>query len=66
VAPAIIVIVLELCLDFEVSEDLEEQHPAELADPLGVAVHAGVLAHDVLDGLDGGRKGHGRSGQAGS
>jgi hypothetical protein len=33
-------------------EDLEEEHPAELADALGVAVDAGVLAHDVLDGLD--------------
>ena len=41
-----------------VVDDLEEEHPAQLADALGVAVHAGVLAHDVLDGLDQGADGH--------
>ena len=40
-------------------DDLEEEHPAQLADALGVAVDAGVLAHDVLDGLDEGADGHG-------
>jgi len=45
-----------------VVEDLEEKHPAELGDPLRVAVHAGVLAHDVLDGLDGGGNRHGATG----
>ena len=42
--------------DFEfllaVVEDFKEEHPAELFEALGVAVGAGVLAHDVLDGLD--------------
>ena len=37
-----------------VVDDLEEEHPAELGDALGVAVDADVLAHDVLDGFDGG------------
>ena len=35
-----------------VVEDLEEEHPAELFEALRVAVGAGVLAHDVLDGFD--------------
>jgi hypothetical protein len=37
--------------EFEVLvvDDLEEEHPAELGDALGVAVDAGVLPHDVLD-----------------
>ena len=35
-----------------VVDDLEKKHPAELGDALGVAIDAGVLAHDVLDGLD--------------
>ena len=42
-----------------VVDDLEEEHPAQLADALRIAVHAGVLAHDVLDGLDEGADGHG-------
>jgi hypothetical protein len=33
-------------------DDFQEEHPAELADALGIAVDAGVLAHDVLDGFD--------------
>jgi hypothetical protein len=37
---------------FLVVEDFQEQQPGELGDALGVAVHAGVLAHDVLDGFD--------------
>src|SRR3546814_6879649 len=45
--------------------DLEEQHPAELADALRVAVDSGVLAHDVLDGLDRGREGQRGSGSGG-
>jgi hypothetical protein len=32
-------------------DDLEEEHPAELANALSVAVNAGVLAHNVLNGL---------------
>ena len=35
-----------------VVNDLEEEHPAELGDALGVAIDAGVLAHDVLDGFN--------------
>ena len=41
---------LELCI--LVVKDLEEEHPAELGDALRVSVDAGVLPHDVLDGLD--------------
>jgi len=33
--------------------DLQEEHPAELADALGIAIDAGILAHDILDGFDG-------------
>jgi hypothetical protein len=40
-------------------EDLQEEHPGQLADALGVAVDAVVLAHDVLDGFDGGAEIHG-------
>ena len=43
-------------------DDLEKEHPAKLPDALGVAVHAGVLAHDVLNGFDEGADGHGLSG----
>ena len=43
-------------------DDLEEEHPAKLADALGIAIDAGVLTHDVLDGLDDGADGHGSSG----
>jgi hypothetical protein len=46
-----VVVAQELQFLFAVVEDLEEEHPAELFEPLGVAVGAGVLAHDVLDGL---------------
>ena len=42
-----------------VVDDLEEEHPAELGDALGVAVDADVLAHDVLDGFDGVANRHG-------
>ena len=42
-----------------VVDDLEEEHPAELGDALGVAIDADVLAHDVLDGFDGVANGHG-------
>ena len=45
-----------------VVDDLEEEHPAELADALGIAIDAGVLAHDVLNGFDGGANGHGLCG----
>ena len=43
---------------WEVVEDFQEEHPDELREPLGVAIDAGVLAHDVLDGFDGGGDGH--------
>ena len=44
-----------------VVDDLEEEHPAELGDALGVAIDADVLAHDVLNGFDGVADGHGLS-----
>ena len=37
---------------FAVVKDLQEEHPAELFEPLRIAVGTGVLAHDVLDGFD--------------
>ena len=45
-----------------VVDDLEEEHPAELADALGIAIDADVLAHDVLNGFDGVANGHGLGG----
>ena len=45
-----------------VVDDLEEEHPAELGDALGVAIDADVLAHDVLNGFDGGSYRHRVSG----
>ena len=50
---------VELVLDLLVVVDLEEEHPDQLRDALRVAVHAGVLAHDVLDRFDEGGDGHG-------
>lgn len=41
-----------------VVDNLEEEHPAQLANALSVAIDAGVLAHDVLDGFDEGADGH--------
>ena len=48
----------DLVLLFFIVENLQEQHPDELRDALRVAVHARVLAHDVLDGFDQGGNGH--------
>ena len=45
-----------------VVDDLEEEHPAELGDALGIAIDADILAHDVLDGFDGVADGHGLGG----
>lgn len=57
---ALVVVAGEFQLFFERIKHLEEQQPGELADALGVAIHARVLAHDVLDGFDdGGEVGHG-------
>ena len=58
-------VVLEFRLGLEVAVDFEEQHPAELANALRIAVDAGILAHDVLDGFDRGREGHKGSGSGG-
>ena len=44
---------------FAVVEDFQEQHPDQLANALRVAINADILAHDVLDGFDGGGDGHG-------
>src|SRR5439155_8329886 len=41
-----------------VVNDLEEEHPAELGDALGIAIDTTVLAHDVLDGFYGIPYGH--------
>ena len=50
------------CREFKflilIVDDLEEEHPTQLADALGVAVDANILAHNVLDGLDEGADGH--------
>ncbi|MGA7415480.1 MAG: hypothetical protein WBW33_33725 [Bryobacteraceae bacterium] len=54
-----VVILHELQLLVLVVDDLEEEHPAKLGNVLGVAIDAGILAHDVLDGLDGVANGHG-------
>ena len=42
-----------------VVNDLKEEHPAQLADALRIAIDAGVLAHDVLDRFDDGADRHG-------
>ena len=58
-----VAVVHQFELGFLVVEDLEEEQPAELRQALGVAVDAGVLAHDVLDGFDeGGADCHGAFG----
>ena len=54
-----VVILQKLQLLVLIIDDLQEKHPAELADALGVAVNASVLAHDVLYGFDKGADGHG-------
>ena len=52
--------------DFELAilivNDLEEEQPGELTDALRIAIHAHVLAHDVLNGFDGGADDHGLGG----
>ena len=49
----------DLHLLFKRIKHFEEQEPGELRDALRVAIHATVLAHDVLDGFDdGGDVGH--------
>ena len=47
-----IAVAQEFELLFAVVEDLEKEHPAQLFKALGIAVGAGVLAHDILDGFD--------------
>ncbi len=47
-----VIVAEEFHLLLAVVEDLEEEHPAELFETLGIAVGAGILAHDVLDGFD--------------
>jgi len=56
-----VIVLQDFQLLFLIVKDLEEEHPSELADPLGVSIHAHVFAHDVLNGLDGGADAHGRS-----
>lgn len=47
-----VVVAREFKLFFQRVKDFQEQQPGELADALGVAIDAAVLAHDVLDGFD--------------
>ena len=54
----LVAVLHQLAFGLGVVEDFEEQHPDELADALGVAIHTSVLAHDVLDGFHGGTEGH--------
>ena len=54
-----IAVLHQLKLLILVIDDLEEKHPAELGDALGIAIDTDILAHDVLDGLDGITDGHG-------
>ena len=57
---ALVVVARQLQLFFQRVKHLQKQQPGELADALGVAIDAAVLAHDVLDGFDdGGEVGHG-------
>ncbi len=55
----LVVILHQLPLLLAVVVDLEEEHPDQLADALGVAIDADILAHDVLDGFDGTGNRHG-------
>ena len=48
----LVVVAQEFEFLLAVVEDLQKEHPAELFEPLRIAVGAGVLAHDVLDGFD--------------
>ena len=48
----LVIVAKKFDLLFAVIEDLEEEHPAELLKALGIAVGAGILAHDVLDCFD--------------
>ena len=43
-------------------DDLEEEHPAQLADALGVAIDPGVLPHNILNRFDDVANGHGLCG----
>src|SRR5690606_39357475 len=45
-------VLLQLPLLFPGVEYLQEQHPAQLADALGVSVDTPVFAHDVLYAFD--------------
>jgi len=66
VAPAQVVgnrrlvgVVQDFELGFLIVEDFQEEQPGELGNALRVAIDAGILAHDVLDGFDeGGADGH--------
>ena len=56
---AAVVVAGEFELFLQRIEHLKEQQPHHLLDALRIAVDAGILAHDVLDGFDdGGKVGH--------
>ena len=48
------IVVHELLFGLAVVNDLQKEHPRKLLNALSVAVGAGVLPHDVLNGFDGG------------
>jgi len=47
-----VVVAQDFHLLFAVVEDLQEEHPAELSEALGITIDTSVFAHDVLDGFD--------------
>ena len=53
-----VAILEELELLVLIVDDLEEEHPAQLTYALCIAIHAHVLAHDVLNGFDESADGH--------
>ena len=53
-----IVLIHQFKLLVLIVNDFEEEHPAKLGDALGVAIDAGILAHDVLNRFYGGPDGH--------
>jgi hypothetical protein len=53
-----VIVLHQLQLLILVVDDFQEEHPAQLADALGIAIDAGILAHDVLNGFNDGAYGH--------
>jgi hypothetical protein len=53
-----IIVLHQVQLLILVVDDFQEEHPAQLADALRIAIDAGILAHDVLNGFNDGADGH--------